>query len=83
MNNMKCCIAKDLMPLYIDDVLSEGSAQELRNHLQECESCRREYEALKQELVLPSNPEGREEDGRTYPVFPTILCCRPDFWQHS
>ena len=52
MNNMKCCIAKDLMPLYIDDVLSEGSAQELRNHLQECESCRREYEALKQELVL-------------------------------
>lgn len=64
MNNMKCCIAKDLMPLYIDDVLSEGSAQELRNHLQECESCRREYEALKQELVLPSNPEGWEEDGR-------------------
>lgn len=64
MNNLKCCIAKDLMPLYIDDVLSEGSAQELRNHLQTCESCRREYEALTQDLVLPSSSEGREADGR-------------------
>lgn len=64
MDNIKCCIAKDLMPLYIDDVLSEGSAQALREHLEGCESCREEYQALMRDVILPSTPEVQKESSR-------------------
>ena len=46
MNNLKCCIARDLLPLYIDDVLSQETAQELHNHLKSCENCRNEQLTL-------------------------------------
>lgn len=64
MDNIKCCVAKDLMPLYIDDVLSEGSTQELRNHLEVCESCQKEYQLLIKDLVLPSNRAVQKENSR-------------------
>lgn len=66
---MKCCIAKDLMPLYIDDVLSEGSAQALRDHLEKCESCRKEYRLLTKDLVLPSGECVQEENSRMLKKF--------------
>lgn len=69
MDNMKCCIAKDLMPLYIDDVLREESAQELRNHLEQCESCREEYQLLTKDLVLPSGRNVQEENSRMLKKF--------------
>lgn len=69
MDNMKCCIAKDLMPLYIDDVLREESAQELRNHLEQCESCREEYQLLTKDLVLPSDRNVQEENSRMLKKF--------------
>ena len=62
MNELKCCIVKDLLPLYIDDVLSQESASELRRHLQTCEGCSREYQALTQTVILPSNPEVQKEN---------------------
>ena len=69
MDNIKCCIAKDLMPLYIDDVLSEGSAWELREHLEQCEDCRKEYRMLSKDLVLPSGGCGQEENSRMLKKF--------------
>lgn len=62
MDEIKCCIAKDLLPLYIDDVLSQDSASELRRHLQTCEGCSREYQALTQTVILPSAPEVQKEN---------------------
>ena len=69
MDNIKCCIARDLMPLYIDDVLSEGSAQELRHHLEHCESCRKEYGTLSKDLLLPSGGYVQEENRRVLKKF--------------
>lgn len=69
MDKIKCCIVRDLMPLYIDEVLSEESAQEVRNHLAECESCRGEYGKLSKDLVLPSGREVQEENGRLLKQF--------------
>ena len=69
MDNMKCCIAKDLMPLYIDDVLSEETVQELRDHLERCENCRAEYKILTKDLVLPSDRCVQEENGRILKKF--------------
>lgn len=69
MDNIKCCIARDLMPLYVDGVLSEGSAQELRSHLELCERCREEYQMLSKELVLPSGRCVQEENSRILKKF--------------
>ena len=69
MDEIKCCIAKDLLPLYIDDVLSQDSASELRRHLQTCEGCSREYQALTQTVILPSAPEVQEENTRMLKKF--------------
>lgn len=36
-----CGVIRDLIPLYLDDALSEGSRALIDDHLRECESCRR------------------------------------------
>jgi hypothetical protein len=37
---MKCHIAQDLMPSYMDSLLSPETEQDIRQHIQECEACR-------------------------------------------
>lgn len=69
MNNLKCCIARDLLPLYIDDVLSQETAQELHNHLKSCEKCRNEHLTLMKELQIPSNSIIQEENSRALKKF--------------
>ena len=41
MNNITCEVAKDLIPLYSEGLCSEESRLAVKNHLAECESCRR------------------------------------------
>ena len=72
MDKLNCYIVKDLMPLYIDDVLSEESREDVRDHLEECESCRREYRTMTRELVLPSSREVQEENSRVLKGFKSL-----------
>jgi predicted anti-sigma-YlaC factor YlaD len=44
---MKCDVIKDLMPSYIDNLLSEDSQGLVEEHLAECEICKAYYETLK------------------------------------
>lgn len=69
MDKLNCYVVKDLMPLYVDDVLSEETARDVRSHLQDCGSCREEYESLSKELVLPSSPEVQMENSRVLNEF--------------
>ena len=46
MNHM-CCIIRDMLPLYLDGMLSEDSVAFVEEHLQGCEPCREELEKLK------------------------------------
>lgn len=46
MNN-ECKIVSDLLPLYVEDMVSEETAEFIKNHLPECESCKRDFEELK------------------------------------
>ena len=36
-----CNIIEDLLPLYIDDMVSEDSRQLVEEHLKECAACRK------------------------------------------
>lgn len=43
----------DLVPLYVDDCCSEESSKLVKEHLENCESCRKTYSAMNQKSVAP------------------------------
>lgn len=59
-----CNIAKDLMPLYIDDVLSEESKAAVEEHLTGCESCREYYCKMHGSDFSEAKAEAEEVLGR-------------------
>lgn len=62
MEKISCSIAKDLLSLYIEGILSEETAQVVEMHLQTCESCKKDFEIMRQEFVFPSAPKIQEEN---------------------
>lgn len=57
--NINCDVINDLLPLYVDEALSEASHKLVKEHIQECESCRRTFENMKEQIQLPVNQEVR------------------------
>ena len=53
MSNISCSVIKDLLPLYIDDVVSDDTRQLVSNHLHECTACSRKYENMCDKIVIP------------------------------
>lgn len=49
-----CSIVQDLLPLYAEDMLREGTKEYVDGHLAQCEACRAELAALKADV--PSAP---------------------------
>ena len=52
MSKLKCSIVEDLMPLYIEDLLSEETKKEIELHLDECKDCKEVYDELKEDVNL-------------------------------
>ena len=53
---ISCNIIEDLLPLYVDDAVSEDSRQLVEEHLKECASCRKI-----QEEIIRENQFGLEQ----------------------
>lgn len=64
MEKISCNIARDLLPLYIEGILSEETAQVVEMHLQTCKSCKKDFETMRQEFAFPSAPKIQEENER-------------------
>lgn len=62
MSNKECSIVKDLLPLYIDHVVSQDTENFVKEHLEQCESCKKEYDLLLQEITLSSNIDLQKEN---------------------
>lgn len=62
MSNKECSIVKDLLPLYIDHVVSQDTENFVKEHLEQCESCKKEYDLLLQEITLSSNIDMQKEN---------------------
>ena len=43
----ECSIVRDLLPLYIEDMVSADTGTFVKEHLDGCEACREEYEGMK------------------------------------
>lgn len=53
MRDKICNIIRDLLPLYVDDVLSVDSKDFVESHLKDCSDCKKEYDLMKEDLVIP------------------------------
>lgn len=61
-----CDIIKDLLPLYIDDVLSEESRRAVSEHLTECDSCQKYHAAITDDGMLNGDmPITNNEEEKT------------------
>lgn len=61
MTNVSCDIVRDLLPLYVDGVLSPDSQKLVEDHLAACAPCRGCHEELRRDHVRRLGPEaGRE-----------------------
>ena len=48
-----CCIVRDILPLYAEDMVSDETAALVREHLDECEVCRKEADVLISDTFTP------------------------------
>ena len=53
MKEIKCSVIQDLLPLYVDEVVSDDTKSLVNEHLLTCENCRNEYEQMKGTLYVP------------------------------
>lgn len=53
MKEISCEIIRDLLPLYVDEAVSEETKEFVEEHLFTCEDCRKEAEIMKKNVVLP------------------------------
>ena len=63
--NKDCGIARDLMPLVIDDVAGNESKEFVETHLTGCEECKKLYQEMKTDLPA----ETEEEEGAIQKAF--------------
>ena len=46
MSKISCHVIQDILPLYVDGIVSEDTKEMVEEHLRECESCRKEAEHM-------------------------------------
>ena len=56
-----CDLIQDLLPIYVDDALSESSKKLVEEHLSECEECRELLEDIKAEHEKKAEEKGQYE----------------------
>lgn len=56
-NTLPCDIVRDILPLYIDDVVSETTKNAVAEHLESCHECKNEYISLKATFDIPIQDE--------------------------
>lgn len=47
MDKISCNVTKDLLPLYVDEILSDDSRKLVKSHMDSCSACREHYEKMK------------------------------------
>lgn len=80
-NNLNCDNVCDLMELYHDDLVRPATRQAVNNHLNECVSCRKEYEKIRG--ALPKIAEASTgkafarlmKKKKTKQIVTTVICC--------
>lgn len=59
MNKFSCNTVRDLLPLYVDNIVSDDTKAIVEEHLALCDDCQKEYEAMKNAVVLPADGDAK------------------------
>lgn len=57
MKEINCNIVQDILPLYVDGVVSDDTKEIIEEHIEYCEGCKKEFDLMKQELYIPAEKE--------------------------
>lgn len=58
MKRIECYIVRDLLPLHIDRACSKQTSQDIEEHLQTCDDCKKIYKEMSSDIcVIPHTPE--------------------------
>ncbi len=80
-NKLQCEIVEDLLPLYHDGVVNSITHQAVKNHIDECEKCKKEYESLSVNIGSKAESSTKEaftimiKKKRIRQFFLTVLAC--------
>ena len=55
--NLDCCVVRDLLPSYLEDLTEAETTQEVEAHLESCEACRHLAEDLRRDLPAEKAPK--------------------------
>lgn len=64
MKEINCNVIRDILPLYLDNVVSQDTRELVEEHLQSCESCRKEAAEAGKDVVLNVSRETRTSEAR-------------------
>ncbi len=60
MSKFSCDTVRDMLPLYVDNIVSDDTRTIVEEHLASCDACRKEYETMKNAVVLPADGDAKQ-----------------------
>lgn len=73
MEKINCNVIQDILPLYIDDTVSDDTKALVEEHLQKCDCCRRLYNELQEEIMVPVEPKDDDKEIKELQNFKKFL----------
>jgi len=53
----ECNIIRDILPLYVENMVSEDTSEFVKEHLESCPACRAELEKLREPVEVQTEPQ--------------------------
>ena len=53
----ECSIIRDILPLYVENMVSEDTSEFVKEHLESCPACRAELEKLRKPVEVQTEPQ--------------------------
>ena len=57
MSKITCSVINDLLPLYVDEVISADGSLIVEEHLEQCEFCAKELSKMKKPMIITPNSD--------------------------
>ena len=58
----ECSVVRDILPLYLENMVSEETAESVKEHLESCPACAAEFEAMRSGKTVEKIGEEAQSD---------------------
>ena len=63
---LDCCVVRDLLPLYVENMVSEQTADYIKQHLAECPDCQTEFDSFKDTAIFHTPEQTLEPESKPF-----------------